>query len=46
MRSYGMPVYGKENEFGDMLVKVQVVIPRSLSDEQRTLFEKLREINR
>jgi len=42
LRGKGMPVYGRENQFGDMLVKVHVRIPEKLTAEEKELFERLR----
>ena len=42
LKGKGMPLYGKPNQFGDLLVKVDVVIPSNLSQEETELFEKLR----
>jgi DnaJ-class molecular chaperone len=39
----GMPRLGKSSERGDMFARVRVAVPRSLTDEQRALFEQLRE---
>jgi curved DNA-binding protein len=44
LRGHGMPVYGKPDHFGDMLVKIHVEIPKSLTEKQRELFEKLRDL--
>lgn len=41
LRGKGMPKRGGE-AFGDMLVTVKVVLPASLTEEQRALFERLR----
>jgi curved DNA-binding protein len=41
LRGLGMPVYAKKNEFGNLLVKVDVVLPEHLSDEESELFRKL-----
>ena len=43
LRGYGMPVYGESNRYGDLLVKVHVTIPKTLTEEQRKLFERLRD---
>ena len=37
----GMPVYAKKNEFGNLLVKVNVVLPEHLSEEEIELFKTL-----
>lgn len=39
----GMPVYGKKDRFGDMLVKINVRIPKNLTDEEIELYKKLRD---
>ena len=42
IKSKGMPVYGKINQFGDLYVQLQVHIPEQLTDRQRELFEQLK----
>jgi curved DNA-binding protein len=37
----GMPVYAKKNEFGNLLVKVDIVVPEQLNEEEIELFRKL-----
>jgi curved DNA-binding protein len=41
LRGLGMPVYAKKNEFGNLLVKVDIVLPEHLSGEEIDLFTKL-----
>ena len=41
LRGLGMPVYTKKNEFGNLLVRVDVVLPEPLSEEEIDLFGKL-----
>ena len=41
MKKLGMPVYGKKEEFGDLYVKINVLLPKDLSQEETALFEKL-----
>jgi curved DNA-binding protein len=41
LRGLGMPVYAKKNEFGNLLVKVDIVMPQHLSEEEIGLFRKL-----
>jgi len=41
LRGLGMPVYGTKKEFGNLLVKVGVVMPEHLSEEEIDLFGKL-----
>jgi curved DNA-binding protein len=43
LRGQGMPVYGSADERGDLFVSIDVMIPSTLSDEQRTLVERLRD---
>ncbi len=39
----GMPKLGKPDQHGDMYARIRVQVPRSLTAEQRALFEQLRE---
>jgi curved DNA-binding protein len=39
-----MPVYNKPGSFGDLLVKVNVTLPKQLSQEEKELFNKLQEL--
>ncbi|MFL5763596.1 MAG: DnaJ C-terminal domain-containing protein [Bacteroidia bacterium] len=41
LKGMGMPVYGKDNEFGDLFVKVNVVLPKDLSERELALFKEL-----
>ncbi|MCC6782077.1 MAG: DnaJ domain-containing protein [Planctomycetes bacterium] len=41
LRGLGVPRSGSER--GDLLVKLRIVVPRELSDEERSLFEQLRD---
>lgn len=40
-KGYGMPIYGT-NRFGDMIVDVEVIMPKKLSNEEIELLEKLK----
>ncbi|NJK80660.1 MAG: DnaJ domain-containing protein [Chloroflexaceae bacterium] len=42
----GMPRMGQSNEHGDLYVTVEAVLPTSLSAEERTLFERLRDLRK
>jgi curved DNA-binding protein len=42
LKGKGMPKYGKPDQYGDLLVKLNVVLPENLSKEEEVLFEKLR----
>lgn len=46
LKGKGMPEYGKKGLFGDFIAVVDVRIPRSLSTEEKELFEKLRELRK
>ncbi len=41
LKGLGMPVYGKEGARGDAYVRVNLEVPRHLTEEQRTLFTQL-----
>ena len=46
LQGLGMPVYGKKNEFGNLLVKVDILLPEQLSEEEIELFRKLAALRR
>jgi curved DNA-binding protein len=41
LQGLGMPIYAKKNEFGNLLVKVDIVLPQHLSEEEAELIGKL-----
>jgi len=41
LQGLGMPVYGKKGQFGDLLVKVDIVLPLHLGAEEIDLFGQL-----
>jgi curved DNA-binding protein len=41
LRDLGMPIYLKKNEFGNLLVKINVELPQNLTAEETALFGKL-----
>ncbi|MEO9966649.1 MAG: DnaJ C-terminal domain-containing protein [Reichenbachiella sp.] len=45
LKEKGMPVYQKKGKFGDMLARVKVKIPTSLSSQEKELFKELKEIS-
>ncbi len=45
LKGKGMPVFGKANTFGDMLLKVNVTIPKHLTRKEKELFEELRKLD-
>jgi len=44
LKGKGMPVYKRDNEFGDLYVTYDVQVPTNLTDKQKKLFEELREM--
>jgi curved DNA-binding protein len=46
LRSLGMPVYAKKNEFGNLLAKVDIVLPQHLGEEETKLFRELAALRR
>ena len=44
LRGQGMPRLDTPSHYGDLLVTVQVRLPADLSDEERGLFQRLREL--
>jgi curved DNA-binding protein len=44
LKGKGMPVYDHPGHHGDLLVQLEVKIPVHLTDEERTLFRKLKEL--
>ena len=41
LRGLGMPIYAKKNEFGNMLIKINILLPEQLNEEELNLFRKL-----
>jgi curved DNA-binding protein len=44
LKGMGMPKYDKENEFGDLYAKVNVLLPKNLSPKEIELFNELSKI--
>ena len=44
VKNYGMPVYDKPGMFGDLLLDLKYILPEKLSEEERHLLKKLREL--
>lgn len=42
VKGKGMPVYGKDGAYGDLIVNIYVEIPQNLTAEEVKLFEKLK----
>jgi curved DNA-binding protein len=43
LKGKGMPVYKKENQYGDLYVTYDIQVPTNLSDKQKKLFEQIRD---
>lgn len=46
LKGKGFPLYKKENEFGDLVVTYKVSIPKDLSEQQKELFEQIKELQK
>lgn len=43
LKGKGLPVYKKENQFGDLYITYEILIPTNLTEKQKKLFEEIRE---
>ncbi len=46
LKNLGMPVYGTTDKFGDLYVKINVLIPKGLTDKEKKMFLDLKNINK
>ncbi|SJN32158.1 DnaJ C-terminal domain-containing protein [Sphingobacterium sp. JB170] len=46
LKGKGFPLYKKEGQFGDLLVKLQAQLPVALTDEEKTLIQRLVELRK
>ncbi len=44
LKGKGFPKYKKKDQFGDLFITYQVDIPKDLTEEQKELFQKLKNI--
>ncbi|UAM97637.1 J domain-containing protein [Polaribacter litorisediminis] len=44
VKGKGMPIYGNPTEFGDLLVKLNVNLPKNLTKEEEEIFKKLQNL--
>lgn len=44
LKGMGMPKFGKSNEYGDLYIKVNIILPKDLSQKEIELFRELSEI--
>lgn len=45
LKGKGFPVYKKDGHFGDLFIKLKVELPKSLSSQEKELFEQLSKLN-
>ncbi len=45
LKGKGMPVYGKTDEFGDLYVKMNITIPKNLTEKEISLFTELKKLS-
>lgn len=43
LKNKGMPVYGKSGQYGDLYIRIKVMIPGNLTPEQKRLVEELKD---
>ena len=46
LRAHGMPIVARGDERGDLYATIEVHVPSQLTDEQRKLYEELRQLDR
>ncbi|MBC8757636.1 J domain-containing protein [Kordia sp. YSTF-M3] len=44
LKGKGMPKYGKQSSYGDMLVKLNVILPKNLTKQEESLFKELKRL--
>lgn len=44
LKGLGMPRFGKTNEFGDLYAKINIIVPKNLSEKEIKLFKELQQI--
>jgi curved DNA-binding protein len=42
----GMPIYNRENEYGDLYFKIDVLVPERLSEKEENLFRELQKLRK
>ncbi|MDP4685440.1 MAG: HSP40/DnaJ peptide-binding protein [Salibacteraceae bacterium] len=45
LKGKGMPIYGKKDAFGDLMVELNLQTPTRLNEQERELFVKLQQLN-
>lgn len=46
LKNLGMPKYGKEGQFGDLYLTINIETPRDLSSKERNLFKELQKLRK
>jgi curved DNA-binding protein len=46
LKGLGMPVYGKENTFGDLYLEVKFTLPKNLSEKEKSVLRELRNLRK
>lgn len=44
LKGLGMPRFGKANEFGDLYAKINIIVPKNLTEKEIKLFKELQQI--
>jgi len=44
IRGKGMPVYGKDGQYGDLYAEVRIVVPKDLNPREKELYEELKKL--
>ncbi len=44
LKAKGMPKYGNQSSYKDMLVKLNVVLPKNLTEQEESFFKQLKEL--
>jgi curved DNA-binding protein len=44
LKGKGMPTYNKPSQFGDLLVQLNVILPKNITPKEEQLFKKLQEL--
>lgn len=46
LKNLGMPLYGMTDKFGDLYVKINVLVPTDLSEKEKKMFTELKNIKK
>ncbi|MCB9033571.1 MAG: J domain-containing protein [Chitinophagales bacterium] len=45
LKGKGFPIYKKDNQFGDLILTIKVMMPKNLSEKEKELFTELSKMN-